>query len=63
MTKVEFILQYLNGTHWIQASLPNRDLQPVIDLGLDFRKNTPEIKQRIIRRVTEITDEVLITEI
>lgn len=51
-------------TDWFQISLGTYEtLQPVIDLGLDFRKNTPEIKQRIIRRVTEITDEVLITEI
>lgn len=62
-TKIEFVLQHLNGDNWREASPPNEKLQPVVDSALTIRQSSPVTKQRIVRRVIEVTDEILITEI
>lgn len=61
-TKIEFVLQHLNDEVWREATIPNDALKPVVDYAIAIRRSSPLTKQRIIRRVTEVTDEVLINE-
>lgn len=63
MTKIEFVLQHKNGDNWIDVTPPDKNLQPVVDFALVIRDTSPATEQRIVRRVTEILDEVFITEI